>query len=309
MKAMYSIVIPIYNEEAVLGELYRRLKAVMDALDGPAEAIFVDDGSFDGTFAMLSELSGSDPRVKVLRFSRNFGHQIAISAGIDHAGGDAVVLMDGDLQDPPEVVPSFIERWRSGYDVVYAVRKKRKENILKRAAYAVFYRLLKRLSYLDIPLDSGDFCLMDKRVVKTIRHLPERNRFVRGLRTWAGFRQVGLEYERDARFAGEPKYTFGKLVKLAYDGIFSFSTIPLRLAVYAGFTFASVAFLGGIYIIYRKLFHGIDVQGWTSIIVVSTFLGGIILMMIGVIGEYVGRIYDEVKQRPLYVIQDKIGLE
>jgi glycosyltransferase involved in cell wall biosynthesis len=306
---MYSIVIPIYNEEAVVPELYRRLKVVIDSFDAPAEVIFVDDGSADSTFQQLSGLAAADKRVKVLRFSRNFGHQIAISAGIDHASGDAVVLMDGDLQDPPEVLPKFIERWRAGNDVVYAVRKKRKENVLKRAAYAVFYRLLKKLSYLDIPLDSGDFCLMDKRVVRTIRQLPERNRFVRGLRTWAGFRQVGLEYERDARFAGEPKYTFGKLVKLAYDGIFSFSTIPLRLAVYAGFTFASVAFLGGMFITYRKLFYGIDVQGWTSIIVVSTFLGGIILMMIGVIGEYVGRIYDEVKQRPLYIVQDKIGLE
>ena len=306
---MYSLVIPIYNDEAVVGVLYRRLKAVIDSFDEPAEVIFVDDGSADGTFQQLSGLAAADKRVKVLRFSRNFGHQIAISAGIDHASGDAVILMDGDLQDPPEVLPKFIERWRAGNDVVYAVRKKRKENIFKRAAYAAFYRLLKKLSYLDIPLDSGDFCLMDKRVVRTLRQLPERNRFVRGLRTWAGFRQVGLEYERDARFAGEPKYTFGKLLKLAYDGIFSFSTIPLRLAVYAGFGFASVAFLGGMFITYRKLFYGIDVQGWTSIIVVSTFLGGIILMMIGVIGEYVGRIYDEVKQRPLYIVQDKIGLE
>ena len=306
---MYSIVIPIYNEEAVIPELYRRLAAVMDALDEPTEVILVDDGSRDRTFGMLSDLSKHDKRVKVLRFSRNFGHQIAISAGIDHARGDAVVLMDGDLQDPPEVLPSFIQQWREGYDVVYAIRKKRKENIFKRAAYAVFYRLLRKLSYLDIPLDSGDFCLMDKRVAQVVRDLPERNRFVRGLRTWAGFRQIGLSYERDARFAGEPKYTFGKLMKLAYDGIFSFSTVPLRLAVYAGFAFALVSFLGGMFIIYRKLFHQIEVQGWTSIIVVTTFIGGIMMMMIGVIGEYVGRIYDEVKQRPLYIVQEKVGFE
>jgi len=305
---MYSIVIPVYNEHETIPELYRRVKAVIDHLDDQTEVILVDDGSRDDTFAQLSPIHHADPRFKVLRFSRNFGHQIAISAGLAHASGDAVILMDGDLQDPPEILPQFIAKWKEGFDVVYAIRKKRKENIFKRAAYASFYRLMRKLSYLEIPLDSGDFCLMDKKVAKVVNEFPERNRFVRGLRTWAGFRQTGLEYERDARFAGEPKYTFAKLVRLAYDGIFSFSTAPLRLAVYAGFGCASIAFLGGLLIIYRKLVHQIDVAGWTSTIVIMMFLGGLTLMTLGVIGEYIGRIYDEVKQRPIYIIQDKIGL-
>jgi polyisoprenyl-phosphate glycosyltransferase len=257
---------------------------------------------------MLDQIHRVDPRFKVLRFSRNFGHQVAISAGIDHATGDAVILMDGDLQDPPEVLPRFIEKWREGFEVVYAIRRKRKENIFKRMAYALFYRLLRKLSYLHIPLDSGDFCLMDKRVVSVIKNLHERNRFVRGLRTWAGFRQTGLEYERDARFAGEPKYTFGKLLKLAYDGLFSFSTVPLRLAVYMGFMFSGLSFIGGFIIIYRKIVHQIDVIGWASTIVIMTFLGGLLLMTLGVIGEYISRIYEEVKQRPIYIVQDKRGL-
>jgi dolichol-phosphate mannosyltransferase len=215
--------------------------------------------------------------------------------------------MDGDLQDPPEVLPLFIAKWREKFDVVYAIRKKRKEGILKRTAYAAFYRLLRKLSYLDIPLDSGDFCLMDKKVVVRVREMKERSRFIRGLRTWVGFRQTGLEYERDYRFAGEPKYTFGKLLRLAYDGLFSFSTVPLRLAVYTGFAFSAIAFLGGLFIIYQKLFHGIGVVGWSSTIIVIIFFGGVILGTLGIIGEYISRIYEEVKNRPLYVIQDKIG--
>jgi polyisoprenyl-phosphate glycosyltransferase len=304
---MYSIVIPIFNEHETIPELHRRLAGVMKNLDAPCEVVFVDDGSSDDSFAQLSAIHSADSRFKVLRFSRNFGHQVAISAGIDHASGDAVVLMDGDLQDPPEVLPKFIDRWKEGFDVVYAVRRKRKENILKRFAYAAFYRIMRKLSYLDIPLDSGDFCLMDRKVVSVISSFPETNRFVRGLRTWAGFRQTGLEYERDARFAGEPKYTLSKLLRLAYDGIFSFSTAPLRLAVYAGFFFAVVAFLGGLLIIYEKLFHQIDVAGWSSTVVIMTFLGGLVLMTLGIIGEYVGRIYEEVKRRPVYVLRDKVG--
>jgi len=304
---MYSIVIPIYNEHETIPELHRRLSGVMNSLNESSEVIFVDDGSVDDSFRLLSDIHAKDSRFKILRFSRNFGHQMAISAGIDHASGDAVILMDGDLQDPPEIVPRFLSKWREGFEVVYAIRKKRKENIFKRAAYASFYRILRVLSYLEIPLDSGDFCLMDKKVVTVIRDLRERSRFVRGLRTWAGFRQIGLEYERDARYAGDPKYTFTKLMKLAYDGLLSFSVVPLRMAVYAGFGFATCAFLGGLFIIYRKLVNEIDVVGWASTIVIMTFLGGLILMTLGVIGEYVGRIYDEVKQRPLYVVRDKLG--
>ncbi len=305
---MYSIVIPIFNEHETIPQLHNRLGAVIDKFDAQGEIIFVDDGSTDNSFEVLLAIHQADPRSKIVRLSRNFGHQAAISAGIDCAVGDAVILMDGDLQDPPEILPEFIAMWRQGYDVVYGIRKKRKENFFKRAAYAAFYRILSRLSYLDIPLDSGDFCLINRRVVNAIRQLPERNRFVRGIRTWVGFRQVGIEYERDRRFAGTTKYTFNRLLKLAYDGIFSFSTVPLRLAVYAGFFFSTIAFLAGLFIIYEKLVHQIAVVGWASTIAITTFLGGLILMMMGIIGEYIGRIVDEVKQRPVYVIRDKIGL-
>lgn len=304
----YSIVIPVYNEEETVPELVRRVRAVIGTLDAPADVILVDDGSRDGTMELLRNAHREDARFKVVSFSRNFGHQTAISAGIDHARGDAVILMDGDLQDPPEVIPDFVAKWKEGYDVVYAVRTKRKENVLKRAAYAVFYRMLRKLSYLDIPLDSGDFCLMDRKVAETLRRLPERNRFVRGLRTWAGFRQTGLAYERDRRFAGRPKYTLRKLFGLAYDGLFSFSTAPLRWAVYSGFGAAALAFVGGLWVVYEKLVHGIAIAGWTSTIVIITFFGGAILLTLGLVGEYVARIFDEVKQRPTYVVRETMGL-
>lgn len=304
----YSIVIPVYNEEETVPELVRRVRAVIGTLDAPADVILVDDGSRDGTMELLRNAHREDARFKVVSFSRNFGHQTAISAGIDHARGDAVILMDGDLQDPPEVIPDFVAKWKEGYDVVYAVRTKRKENVLKRAAYAVFYRMLRKLSYLDIPLDSGDFCLMDRKVAETLRRLPERNRFVRGLRTWAGFRQTGLAYERDRRFAGRPKYTLRKLFGLAYDGLFSFSTAPLRWAVYSGFGAAALAFVGGLWVMYEKLVHGIAIAGWTSTIVIITFFGGAILLTLGLVGEYVARIFDEVKQRPTYVVRETMGL-
>ena len=305
---MYSLIIPVYNEQETIPTLYDRVKKVIDTLDAPAEVIIVEDGGTDGTFELLKEIHRRDKRFKVLSFSRNFGHQVAISAGIEHAMGNAVMIIDGDLQDPPEVLPQFIAKWKEGYDVVYAVRTKRKEIIFKRAAYAAFYRLLKRLSYLNVPLDSGDFCLMDKRVVEAMRKLPERKRFVRGLRTWVGFRQVGLAYERERRFAGEPKYTFGKLLGLAYDGIFSISSTPLRVAVYIGFGLAVLAFLGGVLVIYDKLANGIAIAGWSSTIVIITFLGGVTLATLGMIGEYVSRIYDEVKSRPLYIVREKLGL-
>lgn len=305
---MYSIVVPVYNEQETIPALYERVKKVIDTLDTSCEVVVVDDGSADGSLDLLKAMHRKDPRFKIVSFSRNFGHQVAISAGIDHAEGDAVMIIDGDLQDPPEVLPHFIEKWKEGYDVVYAVRTKRKENIFKRAAYAIFYRLLKRLSYLDIPLDSGDFCLLDKRVVQAMRKLPERLRFVRGLRTWVGFRQVGLPYERERRFAGSPKYTFTKLLGLAYDGIFSISTTPLRLAVYSGFGLAALAFIGGLLVIYDKLVYGIAIVGWASTIVIITFLGGVTLSTLGMIGEYVSRIYEEVKSRPLYVVKEKLGL-
>jgi polyisoprenyl-phosphate glycosyltransferase len=305
---MYSIVIPVYNERDTIPVLYDRVKKVIDSLDAPAEVVIIEDGGNDGSFEMLKEIHTQDPRFKILSFSRNFGHQVAISAGLEHTSGDAVMIIDGDLQDPPEVLPQFIAKWKAGYDVVYAIRTKRKENILKRTAYAIFYRILNQLSDLDIPLDSGDFCLLDKRAVDAMRGLPERKRFVRGLRTWVGFRQIGLPYERDKRFAGEPKYTFTKLLGLAYDGIFSISTTPLRIVVYIGFGLAALAFLGGLLVIYDKLVYGIALVGWSSTIVIIAFLGGVILFALGIIGEYVSRIYEEVKSRPLYVVKEKLGL-
>ncbi len=301
-----SVVVPVYNEQETLPELARRLADALTPYD--YEVIFVDDGSRDATLPMLLTFHTANPRMKALSFSRNFGHQVAISAGIEHAAGDAVILMDGDLQDPPEVLPRFIDKWREGFEVVYAVRRRRKESLPKRMAYAAFYRILRKVSYLNIPLDSGDFCLMDRKVVDVLRALPERTRFVRGLRTWAGYRQTGLAYERDRRYAGKPKYPFAKLLKLAYDGIVAFSDVPLRLAIYLGLGSAVAAFLGVLFVIYEKITNNVPVVGWTSTIVILLFLGGLILTTLGIIGEYISRIYEEVKHRPLYVVRERIGL-
>lgn len=306
---MYSIVIPIYNEQETIPELLRRVTAVIDNLEHPAEVIFVDDGSKDATFQLLSEAHQRDPRIKIIRFSRNFGHQVAISAGIEHASGEAIMIMDGDLQDPPELLPEFLKKRSEGYDVVYAVRRKRKESVVKKLAYFMFYRLLQRIAAIEIPLDSGDFSLIDEKVADALRAMPERHRFVRGIRSWAGFRQIGLEYERDQRFGGEAKYTTAKLLRLALDGIFSFSYAPLRLASYIGLTIALISFVVALFYLLQKLLVGIDTKGWASTIIVILFLGGVQLLTVGIIGEYIGRIYDEVKQRPLYMIRDCVGFK
>ena len=305
----YSIVIPIYNEEENLPELYNRLTDVMTSLQEPYEVIFVDDGSKDNSLNIMREMHQRDKRIKTISLSRNFGHQIAISAGIEYARGKAVIVMDGDLQDPPEVLPPFIQKWKEGWDAVYAIRRKRKENLLKRAAYAIFYRLLKKISSIDIPLDSGDFSIMDRKIVDILKSMPERTRFVRGIRTWVGFKQVGLEYERDKRFAGKPKYNFKKLVKLALDGLISFSYVPLKLAVSFGFVISGVSFLGAIATLFQRLFTDTTVPGYATTVISILFLGGIQLITIGILGEYIGRIYDEVKQRPLYIIQEIIGFD
>jgi len=241
---LVSVVLPCYNEEEVLERLYRRLSEAAVDLEEDMEVVLIDNGSTDATWEKMGEIHQRDPRWKMVRFSRNFGHQTAVSAGLRYATGDAVIVMDADLQDPPEELHRFISKWKEGYEVVYAVRKQRKENVLKRAAYKGFYRLLSSLSNHDIPLDSGDFCLMDRTVVDLINQMPEKNRFVRGLRAWAGFRQTDFEYERQARAEGEPKYTFSKLMKLAIDGIFSFSAAPLRLATFLGLFVSAAAFLG-----------------------------------------------------------------
>jgi len=296
-----SVVIPAYNEEENLPTLYARLTATLAPLGLDYEIVFVNDGSQDRTLALLRDLADRDPRVIVVDLARNFGHQVAISAGLDHSRGAAVIIMDADLQDPPEVLPQFIARWREGYDVVYAIREQRKEGPLKRAAYALFYRLLKRIAHIDIPLDAGDFCIMDRRVVDLLNGMPERNRFVRGIRTWVGFNQTGLAYERHARHAGKPKYTFKKLIYLALDGLISFSFVPLRMISLAGLAVSLLSILIAIAYTIQKLTIGLSPPGFATLVVAIFFLAGIQLITIGVIGEYVGRIFEEVKARPLYV--------
>jgi glycosyltransferase involved in cell wall biosynthesis len=254
-------------------------------------------------------LHADDPAVKVVNLSRNFGHQAALTAGLDYARGDAVVCMDGDVQDPPEIIPTLVAQWRDGNDVVYAVRKVRKEGFIKRGCYAAFYRLLRRLSMVSIPLDAGDFALMDRRVVDCLKALPERSRFIRGLRSWVGFRQTGVEYEREKRFAGVPKYSWSKLVHLAVNGLLSFSALPLRMATAVGFMISFCSLLGIIVALYLKLFTDLAIPGWTATVIPILVLGGIQLLSIGILGEYIAQIFDEVKQRPLYVVDGILDTE
>src|SRR6266850_2265270 len=298
---LLSVVIPIYNEQATLSELYRRLTHVLseNLAELAYEIVFVNDGSIDGSIQILSELHADDPVVKVVNLSRNFGHQAALTAGLDYAKGDAVICMDGDVQDPPEIIPTLVARWRDGNDVVYAVRKLRKDGFIKRGCYAAFYRLLRRLSMVSIPLDAGDFALMDRRVVDCLKTLPERSRFIRGLRTWVGFRQTGVEYEREKRYAGTPKYTWPKLVHLAVNGLLSFSALPLRMATAVGFMISFCSLLGIIVALYLKLFTDQAIPGWTATVIPMLVLGGIQLLNIGILGEYIAQIFDEVKRRPL----------
>jgi polyisoprenyl-phosphate glycosyltransferase len=305
---MYSIIIPIYNEEEILPALQDRLDKVAAMLDAPVEVILVDDGSKDRSFELMKEFNIRDTRIKSLRLSRNFGHQIAISAGLDAASGDAVILMDGDLQDPPELLPEMIARWKEGHQVVYTVKKSRKENSLKRLAFKSFYRILHALSTVEIPMDAGNFSLLDRRVVDILRRMPERNRYISGLRAWSGFRQTAVYYDRDPRFAGKPQMSIRRLVQLALDGIFSFSNVPLRLAVYLGLATAALSFAVGLWAIYARLFTNQALLGWASTIISILFVGGMILFTLGVIGEYISRIYEEVKARPLYVIQERVGI-
>jgi glycosyltransferase involved in cell wall biosynthesis len=303
-------VIPVFNERETLPELHRRLTEVVHGLEGEAEILFVDDCSYDGTRDLLLELQRRDPRVKVIRFARNFGHQVAITAGLDFAVGDAVIVMDADLQDPPEVIPELVARWEEGYEVVYAVREEREgESWLKRKTAAWFYRLLKRLASVDMPVDAGDFRLVDHAALDAFRSMRERTRYVRGMFSWVGFRQIGVPYRRPERFAGQPKYSWRKSLRLAADGLVSFSNVPLRLALVAGFTFSSLAFVVGVFAIVAKLAGAFVVPGWASILVVVSFLGGVQLTLIGMLGLYVSRIYEEVKARPLYVIREAAGFE
>jgi len=308
---LLSVVIPIYNEQATLSELYRRLTHVLseNLAELAYEIVFVNDGSIDGSIQILSELHADDPVVKVVNLSRNFGHQAALTAGLDYAKGDAVICMDGDVQDPPEIIPTLVARWRDGNDVVYAVRKLRKDGFIKRGCYAAFYRLLRRLSMVSIPLDAGDFALMDRRVVDCLKTLPERSRFIRGLRTWVGFRQTGVEYEREKRYAGTPKYTWPKLVHLAVNGLLSFSALPLRMATAVGFMISFCSLLGIIVALYLKLFTDQAIPGWTATVIPMLVLGGIQLLSIGILGEYIAQIFDEVKRRPLYLVDGVLDSE
>jgi len=306
-KEVCSVVIPVFNEEENLELLHRRLSKVLQHSWEDYEIILVDDGSRDKSLEIMMRLRESNPRVKIISFSRNFGHQMAITAGVDYASGDAVIVMDADLQDPPEVIPQLIEKWREGYDTVYAIRESRKDPILKRAIAFAFYRLFKRISEVDVPVDAGDFRLMSRRVVDILRNMPERNRYIRGLASWVGFSQASISYARDERYRGERKYTLWQLVKLAIDGITSFSHFPLRLVTQLGLVVSLAGFLYAAIIIISGLFFGRVVPGWTTLMAAVIFLGGVQLIVVGVVGEYIGRIYVEVQQRPLYLIKQKTG--
>ncbi len=298
-----SVVVPVYNEEPVLPELLRRTRAVLDGIEGgPHEIVFVDDGSTDGTLQILETAAEDDARLLILALSRNFGHQAALSAGLDHATGHAVVILDGDLQDPPEAIPLFLERFQAGFDVVYGQRVQRKEVWWLRLCYYVFYRLITRLSDVRLPLDAGDFGLMSRRVVEQLRRLPEHHRYLRGLRTWVGFRQIGIPVERSERQRGKSKYSPLGLLKLAFDGIFAFSVVPLRAAALLGAVALTLSGLFAIYSLYVKLVLHQPPKGFTALTLLITFLSGVNLLSLGIIGEYVGRIYEEIKARPLYVI-------
>jgi polyisoprenyl-phosphate glycosyltransferase len=308
LRPTFSVVVPIWNEEKVIPELYRRVVSIMESTNATWELICVDDGSRDQSLSMLLDLHAKDPRVKVLQFSRNFGHQIAITSGADFAQGDAVIVMDADLQDPPEVVLQMIEKWRTGYEVVYAVRVSRQgETKFKLWTASLFYRLLQRITDIHIPLDAGDFRLMDRRVVIAMRHLREQHRFMRGLSSWVGFRQIGIEYERAERYAGETKYPLRKMVRLATSAITGFSHVPLQLATYVGFSLATISLIAIIVTIILRLSGSSFFLGQATTLVSVLFLGGVQLIFLGIIGEYLGRIYDEVKQRPLYIVSRAYG--
>jgi dolichol-phosphate mannosyltransferase len=302
-----SIAIAVYNEEAVLPELLRRTTSVLDQLPGgPHELIFADDGSSDQTWSILESAAAADSRIKAIALSRNFGHQIALGAALDQVSGDVAILMDGDLQDPPEAIPTLLEQYQQGYDVVYVRRTNRKESWWLRACYWMFYRAMAMLSSTRLPLDSGDFGLMSRRVIDEIRRMPERNRYLRGLRTWVGLRQIGIPIERDARHAGKTKYSPMRLLKLASDGIFAFSIVPLRAAALTGALAIAVSVAYSLYAVYVKFWRGTP-QGFTALILAITFLSGVNLFFLGIIGEYVGRIYEEAKGRPHYVVRKVIG--
>jgi len=311
MLPTYSLIVPVYNEEATIPELYRRVSAVMDTLDDDSELILVNDGSRDRTLELLRDLYDKDPRIGYLSLARNFGHQIAVTAGLNFARGRVIVILDADLQDPPELIPTMLEKWRQGYHVIYAQRSQRQqEGWFKQWTAFAFYRVLYHLADVEIPTDTGDFCLLDRQVVDALNAMPERNRYLRGLRSWVGFRQTAILFDRPPRYAGDVKYTFTKSLALAINGIVSFSKVPLRFSIYVGLLAALVSLLMGVLAIYWRFFvPNSPLTGYATIIIAIFFLGAVQLVSIGILGEYIGRIYEEVKGRPLYTLSEVAGFK
>lgn len=307
-QTVYSFILPVFNEEEVLPSLFDRLFALADSLEGRAEFIFVDDGSTDSSIDIILNERSNDSRVKALTFSRNFGHQIAITAGMDLAQGQAIIVMDADLQDSPEIVLKMVQKWQQGYEVVYAKRLSRDgETAFKKITATVFYRLLNRMTQVDIPVDTGDFRLIDRKALYTLNQMRESDRFVRGMVSWLGFKQTAVEYHRSERFAGETKYPLKNMIRLALAAILGFSDLPIRLAVFFGGIISGCSFSYACFVLIKTLITGRETSGWTSLITVTSFLGGLHLLVIGIIGLYIGRIYEEVKRRPLYVVSKAIG--
>lgn len=307
MYPQISIVVPLYNEEKIFSELIGRLNKLLESCPLLIEVVLIDDGSKDKTSLLMSSLAFEDKRYQCIFLARNFGHQIALTAGLANArGSEAIFVIDGDLQDPPELLMKFHEHLSNGYDVVYAIRKKRKEVFYKRYAYSTFYRILKKISSIDIPPDSGDFSLMSRRVVNIINNMPEQSRFIRGMRSWVGFKQIGIEYDRDSRAAGETKYSFKALLNLAYNGIFNFSEFPIKFITNIGFLTIFFVFLYFVFALYKRIFYDVVPEGFTALIFIIMLVGGAQLMALGVIGEYVLRIFLQVKNRPLFTIRQKI---
>lgn len=307
---LYSLVIPLYNEEESVAECIRRVVPVMQSLNGDYEILLINDGSTDATESLVKGMCRDNPRLKLLSFSRNFGHQTAITAGMDHACGDAVIVIDADLQDPPEVIPQMVDMFLQGYDVVYGIREKREgETFFKKVSAKIFYRFLRYMCPMNIPVDTGDFRLLSRRVVDVMKAMTERNRYVRGLVAWVGFSQTGVEYIREKRFAGKTKYPLKKMLKLSVDGVTSFSTKPLKMSQNVGLAMAFLGFLYAVYVVILRLTGGQVQTGWASITVLILIVGGIQLMMLGVMGEYIARIFDESKNRPLYVIRETVNME
>ncbi|MGK7931345.1 MAG: glycosyltransferase family 2 protein [Microcystaceae cyanobacterium] len=307
----YSLIIPIYNEEEIIPELYRRILPIMEDLEGGVELVLINDGSRDLSLKLIRELHQKDSRVCYLSFARNFGHQTAVTAGLNFARGDVIIVLDADLQDPPELIPEMIEQWKQGYEVVYAQRiKRKKESWFKRLTAFVFYRLLQILADVKIPADTGDFCLMDRQVVDILNKMPERNRYIRGLRAWIGFRQTAVKFERDPRYAGEVKYTFRKSFSLALNSLIAFSRVPLRISTYLGLLSALLALFMSFLVLYWRLMQpNSPVTGLATIMIAIFFLGSVQLICLGILGEYIGRIYEEIKGRPLYTLAEVAGFD